>query len=1139
MAGLFKSNRTNNQDPEAFALRISASVQGTPIPIGCGQTRWAPILIDYAGFTASPVSGGGKGGLAGSGGKGNTGQYNYSASGLMLLGEGPITQICMIFNGNNVDFLVAPTAQMLADLNAIGIPSTDITTGNGTYNTIFHDGDYSQVADSWWASNYASDALAYRGLSYAIWPNLQLGTSPSWPSFNIEATWGINSDIPALGPDANPADWVQAFLTNADWGVQGFPPSAIGDFNTARNYWRATGMLISLTLASAVSANSHLKSLMDALNCEFRQSGAAYDIVPYGDVVVTGNGYTYTPNTTPVYDLGPDDFLPNQGTLGQGSMTGKSFLAFMASNPLDVFNKLQVKYFDRTNLYNPVTFYVTDDGSITATGRIRLSDLKDNSFFNLASAAIMSASLQLQRLQASMRQWQITVGRQFVLLDVLDIVALSEPSFQLVNQLCRITEIDENADSTLTLTMEEVPLTASSPVYNTQQSLGYGRFTNAPPSSVNPPFFFEPADQLAGGLVLEIGLSGQLPENFGGCQVWYSIDGQNYSELGVFDGATRMGVLTALLPSITAAPAGQTIDTTNTLAVNMAESGGELTSVSPAAFASLATLSVVDGEVLAYETATLLSGETYDLTTLSRGAYGSSIAAHAIGAPFMRLDGSAFEWTFTSDLIGTTVYFKFLAFNQFGVATQQLSDVGAYPYVIQGSALFSPLPNVTDLYSNYEAGFQKVYWDEIQDFRYPISYEIRQGSTWDGALPLRTQLHPPFIAQGNGTFWVAAKFTAAGKTIYSATPQSVTISGNQLSLNLLATYDEQANDWPGTKQSPMGVDGVGANAFLRLGGSQNVLAENPFLASAPTTAATASGNVLTIGGGVPAGVVVGMAVADKTTPSAIPANVIIAGIVGNLVTLSGPVVGGGVLNGDTIVFSVGDVLNSGGIVTNTPVYYTSSQVVNCGYVTQAAINASIVIAGVPVGQNILADQNVLTDQDILGSSSTAFVSGWVEIAIGSIATPNDAFAPPDAFGVPDIFAPLVWGPWQKFVPGVFSGQTFRFRLALQTSDPNSIPYALAFNWQVQLPARIDHYLNQSIASGGATIVFEPDYAATPGAFNGGPDHALPAVQVDWGMQTAVDYTISGLSLSQLTVQFFDSTGSPTAATGVSIIVEGY
>jgi hypothetical protein len=808
VANLFRSNRTNNSDPVAAALRVSASVQGTPIPIGCGQVRWAPILIDYAGFTATQTkSSGGKGGVVGSSGKGNTGQYTYSCSGLSLLGEGQITQVCTIYNGSNVDFLVPPTAQMLADLNAMGIPSSDITQGNGTYNTIFHVGDYGQTNDSWWQANFPSHALAYRGLSYVIWPNLQLGSSPSFPAFNVEVTWAINSDIPALGPDANPADWIKAFLTNQDWGVQGFPSSVIGDFDTARNYWRATGMMISLTLASQTSANSHIKALMDALNCDFRQSGAVFDIVPYGDVSVTGNGYTYTPNTTPVYDLGVDDFLPNQGSLGQGSASGKSFLAFSAANPLDVFNKLQIKYNDRSNLYNPVTIYATDDASITATSRVRLSDVKDNSFFSLASAASVSAALQLQRIQAQMRQWQCTVGRQFVLLDVLDLVTLTEPSFQLVNQLVRITQIDENSDSTLTLTFEEVPLTASAPIYNTQASIGAGRFNNAPSGSVNAPFFFEPPDQLGDGLCLLIGLSGSVPANYGGCDVYLSTDGENYSFLESWPGATRMGVLTATLPSVAEAPSGQTIDATNTLAVNLSESETQLISVSSVAFDALATVSVVDSEVLAYKTATLIGASAYDLTTLSRGAYTSSIAAHAIRAPFMRLDGSAYQWNFTSQQVGSTVYFKFCAFNQFGVAAQNLADVAPYPYVVKGSALSSPLPNVTNLTTNYVDSFANLNWTEVSDFR-AVTYEVRVGSSWAGALTLGTVAHPPFATRGDGTFWVAAKSTPApGILVYSETPVSIEIAGNLLVTNILQSWDEVATRWSGALSGDAAIVG--------------------------------------------------------------------------------------------------------------------------------------------------------------------------------------------------------------------------------------------------------------------------------------------------------------------------------------------
>lgn len=810
MANLFRSNRTNNQDPVALGLRVSASVQGAAIPIGCGRTRWAPILVDYAGFskTAAKSSGGGKGGVVGSSGKGNSGQYNYACSGLSLLGEGPIAKITTIYNGSNVDFLESPTAQMLADLNAIGVPSSDITRGNATYNTIFHSGTYSDGDDSWWSANFPTHALAYRGLAYVIWPNLQLGSSPSFPAFTVEATWGIHSDVPALGEDANPADWIEAFLTNADWGVQGFPAAAIGDFDTARAYWRATGMLISLTLTSQVAANAHIKALMEALNCEFRQSGGVFDIVPYGDVAVTGNGATYTPNVTPVYDLGPDDFLPNQGSLGQGAASGKSYLAFAAANPLDVFNKLQTRYADRANLYTPVTIYATDDASITATSRTRLSDVKDNSFFSLAAAASVSASLQLQRLQASTRQWQCTIGRQFVLLDVMDPVTLTEPSFQLTRQLVRITQIDQNADSTLTLTVEEVPLTAAAPAYNAQVSLGAGRFNNAPPSSVNAPFFFEPPDQLGHGLVLWVGLSGQNPANFGGCDVYLSTDGASYSLLGSFDGSTRMGVLTATLPSVAAAIAPPTVDAANTLAVDLSESAAALIPVSGAAFSANATISVVDAEVVAYQNAALTAANKYNLTVLSRGAYESPIAAHAVGAPFMRLDrDSLFEWAFTSAQVGSTVYFKFCAFNQFGVAAQSLADVGAYPYTVKGAALSSPLPDVANLRTVYVDGFANLDWDEVSDFR-AVRYEIRLGATWGAALTLGTVAHPPFATRGDGTFWVAAvSQPITGLTVYSDIPSDVVIAGNLLTSNILESWDEPATGWGGTFAGDASING--------------------------------------------------------------------------------------------------------------------------------------------------------------------------------------------------------------------------------------------------------------------------------------------------------------------------------------------
>jgi hypothetical protein len=459
-------------------------------------------------------------------------------------------------------------------------------------------------------------------------------------------------------------------------------------------------------------------------------------------------------------------------------------------------------------------------------------------------------------------------------------------------------------------------------------------------------------------------------------------------------------------------------------------------------------------------------------------------------------------------------------------------------------------------YTNYEAGFQKIYWDEIEDFRNGILYEVRQGAAWDNAQFIRSQAHPPFIAQGNGTFLIKARCQpVAGLIVYSENASSIEISGNQLSLNLLAGFDEQATGWTGTFQNGIGVDA----GNLRLGGAGNILGVNPLLQSAVTSAATASGNVLSFGY-LPSNVAVGMAVADTTrggviaalaTVTAIGYNAIDYGSVAGAatadvdygavattattdidygsitgavatVTISAPVTGT-VLSGDTIVFSTPDVLDFGGVITDTPLYYTipAAHIVNAGSVVQASVNASTQIQGVPVGQNVLADADVLTDPDILGSASTQYVDGWIEIALSQDGS--------------------TFGAWQKFVPGVYPAMAWNFRLALQSSDPNTIAEALAFSFAVQLPSRIDHYQQQTVPSGGSglTIAFRRDGTTTPALFNGGPGaNDLPYVSVSWQPTAGDQYSISGLSLSQLTIAFTNG-GSRVERDNVNITVEGF
>jgi hypothetical protein len=68
-----------------------------------------------------------------------------------------------------------------------------------------------------------------------------------------------------------------------------------------------------------------------------------------------------------------------------------------------------------------------------------------------------------------------------------------------------------------------------------------------------------------------------------------------------------------------------------------------------------------------------------------RGAYGTAAAAHASGAPFVRIDDAvARSGPIDLGYIGRTVHLKFTSFNIYGGGEEQLASVTDYTYAITG-----------------------------------------------------------------------------------------------------------------------------------------------------------------------------------------------------------------------------------------------------------------------------------------------------------------------------------------------------------------------------------------------------------------------------------------------------------------------
>jgi len=224
--------------------------------------------------------------------------------------------------------------------------------------------------------------------------------------------------------------------------------------------------------------------------------------------------------------------------------------------------------------------------------------------------------------------------------------------------------------------------------YPKQASAGAALDPFVAPGDTNAPIIFEPPSGLTGGDT-EVWILATGGANWGGCQIWVSSDGNTYALAGTAYRGGRQGILTAGLL------AGSDPDTTDTLAVDLTESEGQLLSGTLADANNLVTLSYCDGELIAFETATLTASYKYDLTYLRRGAYGTRITAHASGSQFGRLgpnDPAVFRYGYPTSFIGQTIYVKLPAFNFLGQELQSLAAVSAYGYGLGGAGT-NPLSN--------------------------------------------------------------------------------------------------------------------------------------------------------------------------------------------------------------------------------------------------------------------------------------------------------------------------------------------------------------------------------------------------------------------------------------------------------------
>lgn len=627
---------TRTSDTKVLEFQVNSATYGLPVPVILGTARISGNVIDWFDFTAIPhteTTRTGKGG----GSKTEHTTYTYRAAVLLGLAEGPIGGVDRVWSDDMV----------YNSLSSLGL-------------TLFN-GAFGQAPWSYTQSKQPAKALPYSGLAYAAGV-IDLNSSGGLPQLNFEVRGMLRET--GDGTDVNPADAIQYICTDPVNGV-GFGVGGIDmdSLERYRTYCKAADLLITVEATETKKAYEIINEICQATNTIVFWSQNKLKLVPRCDERLERNGVVYEPDNTPLYELDERDFLDTGGA---------ALVEFEREDNAEAYNHVPVEFINRANGYEKEIADGEILSDINRRGR-RSKSTVNLPYLRTKARAQYVANLLVAASLYGRNKYSFKLGWAHCLLEPGDFVTIYDPVISPNPIPVLIDEIEESEDGDLeVIAIGRKPGANSGARYATHEAERPSIDYNAPPGDTVATIF-DLSPEIAEGLAACIAVSSA--ENlWGGCSVWVSDTGEAYQQIGSIDGPSRHGVLTADLP------AGAAIDTVNVLQVQMYS--GQLLSGTEADAQNLNTLCWVDGELIAYATATLTGEKQYNLSYLIRGAYNTPITEHLAGSKFVRLDPYLFKYPFTVDQLGKQIYVKLTSRNIFGFAEQTLDEVEPMQYML-------------------------------------------------------------------------------------------------------------------------------------------------------------------------------------------------------------------------------------------------------------------------------------------------------------------------------------------------------------------------------------------------------------------------------------------------------------------------
>lgn len=334
------------------------------------------------------------------------------------------------------------------------------------------------------------------------------------------------------------------FVYPTQGGSSGDAYFEVGTWCVARAHWNANGYFISDCLEASGGIADKLGKYCEAGNTAAFFSAGLLKLVPYSEVSAVGNGSTYAPPTNPAATLTWDNILLPSGQK-PGASLSDDFITNDRKASVDLYNYVQANYSQRINSYNNNLINQQSDGNIALVGERRES-AQDWTFICLDAAAQWALSCRLNRGIYVDKTFKFSLTYTFDYLEPMDTLVLP------TGIPVRITKIEEDENQVLAIEAENFLYGASSAsIYPTQNPSRYQPTQSAADPGSTYPAFVQNTSQQTGGVLYRLTVAAAgTSANWGGCQIWISIDGVNYSLAGTINEICSVGILTAALPQV-------------------------------------------------------------------------------------------------------------------------------------------------------------------------------------------------------------------------------------------------------------------------------------------------------------------------------------------------------------------------------------------------------------------------------------------------------------------------------------------------------------------------------------------------------------------------------------------------------------